>query len=270
MEPGTRLPMIVYMRGVWGLLPKVGALGFVFVCTVGAVDRIRCHDSFNPIVIDAQLDSRVNAYVPLVKATKEHLKISHNDPRTVRWLAKLWSDAARSGKIQQIYPGYCGESLIDGPKSDIFSSCSSVANRLSEIAEKEEAAHNPLAYEDALTSIELINIVRFGNYETLFTASAYLRRPSKILKRNLSKLTPDLIARLRSSQDPTLRSERTEQLSQVSRRLLVQYTARYGSSMAKQDDINYAFFLGQSGKHVAANHFYGFDKEVGLTASKTQ
>lgn len=262
--------MIVYMRGVWGLLPKVGALGIVFVGTVGAVDRIRCHDSFNPIVIDSKLDDRVSAYVPLVKATKEHLKISHNDPRTVRWLANLWVDAARTGKIQQIYPGYCGESLIDGPKSDIFSSCTNVANRLSEIAEQEEKAHDPQAYRDALASIELINIVRFGNYETLFTSSSYLRRPSKILKRNLSKLTPDLIARLQSTQNPELRSDRTEQLSLVSRRLLVQYTARYGTAMAQQDDINYAFFLGKSGKHVAANHFYGFDKEVGLTASKTQ
>lgn len=240
----------------------------VFGGTVGAVDKFRCHDSFNPVVVESQLDSRVDAYVAIVKKTKRIVKTSQIDPDKLRSLCDLWIKGSKEGRLQQIYPGYCGESLIEGPKGDIFGTCASLANRLSDLAEKEAYAGEPRACEDAIRSIELINIIRFGNYETLFTSGAYLRRPIKILKSNMDKLSPELAAKLEKVQNPRMRDYKTELLTQVAKRQKTQYAARYGEEMAKQDDNGYAFFLNGNPKHIAASHFYGFDREVGLTAKK--
>lgn len=260
--------MIVYMRGVWGLLPKVGALVLVFGGTVKAVDQFRCHDSFNPVVVDSQLDCRVDSYVQVVRQTKHVLKHSKLEASKLRELGNTWINGSKEGKLLQIYPGYCGESLVEGPKGDVFATCASLANRISDLAEREAAANDPQAFEDAIRSIELINIIRFGNYETLFTSSSYLRRPIKILKNNIDKLSPTLAAKLDAIQNPKVRDYKTDLLNQVAKRQKTQYAARYGAEMAQQDDNNYAFFLNNNPRHIAASHFYGFDREKALVATK--
>ena len=262
--------MIVYMRGKWGLLPKAGALALAFGGTVGAVDEFRIRDSFSPVIIDAQLDSRADAYIPIVRQTKKALMPDASNHEQFRKLARVWIHASKSGKIKQIYPGYCGESLLDGPKGEIFSSACNLANRLSEISELEAIKHDPRADEDALLSMELINIVRFGNYETLFSAGSYMRRPIRVLGRHVKSLSPKLLARLAADQNPKVRTYRTELLARIAKHQEVQYAARYGSTMAKQDQNNYGYFLRNSKTHIAANHFYGFDRENRLVAKTTK
>ncbi|MBS1700697.1 MAG: hypothetical protein JST12_03480 [Armatimonadetes bacterium] len=262
MEPGKRVPMIVFMRGVFALLPKAGVLVIVFGGTVGAVDSIRCHDSFFPVVIDEKIDARADAYTEIVGETKSAVEHLNTDDAVIRHLAQSWVEGSKSGRLQQIYPGYCGESLIEGPKGDIFNSCASLANRLSELAEHEVEKGNPQANEDAIRALELINIVRFGNFETLFTAGSYLRRPFKVLNRGIGKLSESQKVRLAAVENTQTRDDKTEELSEVARRLKAQYASRYGEEMAKVDDNNYAFFLTSNPKHIAANRFFGFDRKV--------
>ena len=260
--------MIVNMRGVWGVLSRVGAIVLAFGGTVGAVDSIRCHDSFFTVVVDSELDSRVQAYVEPVRITKERIKNHGHDVIVLRSIGEMWISQAAHGKLSQIYPGYYGESLIEGPKAAIFSTCMDVSNRLTECSEKEAAAGNPEASLDAVRSIELINIVRFGSYETLFTSGAYLRRPTKLLKPNLKKLTPETLARLEKALDPNVRLAKTELLNQVNKRERNQYAIRYGQAQAREDDLSYASFMNKKGRHIAAEHFYGFDREIGIEELK--
>ena len=255
------------MRGVWGFFPKVGALVLVFGGTVRAVDNFRCYDCFQTVVVDAGLDSRVKAYVEPIKATKAALRKHGRDAKTIRGICDMWSKLSRTGKISQIYPGYYGESLVDGPKSDIFTTCAGVANRMSEIAEEEKQTNDPHSVSDAIRSIEMIEIVRFGSYDALFTSAAYMRRPMKVLQANLKTLSkPDRI-RLIAIQDQSKREARIRLLGQIVNHLKVQYQARYGKEMTQLDDPSYASYVKRDGHHVAAEHFFGFDREIGFQAA---
>ena len=260
--------MIVNMRGVWGVLSKAGTLALVFGGTVRAVDNFRCHDSFFTVVVDSTLDSRTSDYIEPIKITKAKLKDHKNDLKVVRELSEMWISYSKQGKISQIYPGYYGESLIDGPKGEIFKTCSNLANKLSEFAERESEKGDPDGCLDAVRAIELVNIVRYGSYETMFTSSAYLRRPTKILKANIEKLSPAVVARLKSAQNPNERATKTKLLEQVANKQRSQYTLRYGVQMTKEDDSSYVSFIGKPGQHIAAEHFFGFDREIGYAAVK--
>ena len=260
--------MIVNMRGAWGVLSRVGAIVLAFGGTVGAVDTIRCHDSFFTVVVDSALDARVRSYIEPVRMTKEKIKGHEHDAVVLRSISEMWISQASHGRLSQIYPGYYGESLIEGPKAAIFSTCMDISNKLAECAEKEVAEGKPEASLDAVRCIELINIVRFGSYETLFTSSAYLRRPTKILKSNLANLTPETLVRLENAQDPVARDTKTAQLSQVNLRERNQYAIRYGQAQTREDDLSYVSFMRKKGKHIAAEHFYGFDREIGLSELK--
>ncbi len=260
--------MIVNMRGVWGVLSKAGTLALVFGGTVRAVDNFRCHDSFFTVVVDTTLDSRTSDYIEPIKITKAKLKDHNNDVKVVRELSEMWISRSKQGKLAQIYPGYYGESLIDGPKGEIFKTCSNLANKLSEYAEQESVNGDSNAYLDAVRAIELVNIIRYGSYETMFTSSAYLRKPTKILKANIEKLSPAIATRLKSAQNPDERATKTKLLEQVANKQRTQYSLRYGVQMTKEDDCSYVSFLGKPGQHVAAEHFFGFDREIGYAAVK--
>jgi hypothetical protein len=260
--------MIVNMRGVWGILSKVGAVALAFGGTVRAVDNFRCHDSFFTVVIDSALDSRTSAYIEPIRITKARLASNPNDVKVLRELSDMWIEAANSGKIAQVYPGYYGESLIEGPKGDIYRTFSDLANKLSESAEAGVLEGDPNALLDAIRAIEVMSIVRYGSHETMFTSSAYLRRPTKVLKANLNKLTPEAKARLQRVQDPSQREAKTRFLDQVISRQRSNYALRYGIEMTKSDDSTYLTFLSGNGQNVAAAHFYGFDREIGFTDKK--
>ena len=234
----------------------------MFGGTVSAVDNIRCHDSFMTVVVDNALDSRVKDYVEPIKATKRFVRDRTISRETLRRLSDLWIGLARKGKISQVYPGYYGESLIDGPKSDIFMTCTGLANRISEIAEIEDYEQDKNAMSDAIRSIELIDIVRFGSYESLFTASGYLRRPLKTLRPNLDSLSPEERTRLARVQNTKTREYKIQLLEERVHHLRVQYATRYGDDMTKQDDPTYKVFATRTESHLAAEHFYGFDREL--------
>jgi hypothetical protein len=267
-EPGSPEPMIVNMRGVWGVLSKVSAIALAFGGTVRAVDNFRCHDSFFTVVVDSTLDARTSAYVEPIRVTKKGLKGHGSDAKVLRELSEMWIDRAKHGQITQVYPGYYGESLIDGPKGDIFRTCSDVANKLSECAEQEALEGDPNALLDAVRSIEVINIIRYGSYETIFTSSAYLRKPTKLLRENLDKLTPEIADRLSNAQNPDERNSKLQALEQVVQRQRNQYALRYGAEMTKEDDSTYVSFLRQRGDQIAAERFFGFDREIGYAVNK--
>ena len=258
--------MIVNMRGVWGVLSRVSAAALLFGGTVHAVETIRCHDSFFTVVVDSSMDSRATAYVNLIRTTKSRLRGHEKDGKVLRELNELWINQSKTGKIAQIYPGYYGESLIEGPKSDIFRTCSDLAIRLTEFSCAKAEAGDPDALLDAIRAIETINIVRFGSYETLFTTSSYLRKPTKLLKLHLDKLPKDLLTRLQKAQDPDERKLKTLQIEQLSKRQRSQYVFRYGAQMAKDDDITYDAFTGKKGRGIAAERFFGFDREIGFAS----
>ena len=258
-------PMIVNMRAEWGLLPKVGALVIGFAATAGMVSRIRSHDDFLPLSINSQLDRRASAYISIVKKSKLALQNHETTPDQIRALAQSWVSGAESGKLQAVYPGYCGESLIDGPKGQIFSTCALLVTRLSSMAEAEQATGDPKANDDAILAIATINVVRFGNYETLFTAANYMRRPIKTLESNVSTMTKEQRSRLAKIQKEEDRTEKTKELALVANRLRAQYAARFDEETAKEDDIN--FNLGKHSGTVAASRFYGFDREANLASS---
>lgn len=256
------------MRGVWGILTKGCAIALMFGGTVRAVDNIRCHDSFFTVVVDETLDKRTSAYVEPIRFTKAKINATTVSPEVIREVSEMWINSAKHGKIAQIYPGYYGESLIDGPKGDIFRTCSEVAIRLSECAAEEARAGNPDGLVDAVRAIEVINIVRYGSHETLFTTNAYLRKPFKILREHLDKLSPELLARLRKAQNPKEREYKAQLLQQISARQRNQYSLRYGPAMTSQDDSTYIAYIGRKGGNIAAEHFFGFDKEIGDTPQK--
>jgi hypothetical protein len=256
------------MRGVWGVLSKVGAIALVFGGTVRAVDNFRLHDSFFTVVVDSTLDSRVNDYVKPIGISKARLKGHDKDIKTLRSLSQMWLDEKQSGRISQIYPGYYGESLIEGPKGDIFSTCTQLSNKLSECADLEIAKGDRNGLSDAVLAIEMINIVRYGSYETLFTSNAYLRRPTTLLKAHWDKVPTELRQRLAKAQDPDERVYRTHLLEQVANHQKVQYSIRYGKEMTREDDNSYTAFLKRKDNSVAAEHFFGFDREIGFSGSK--
>ena len=163
------------MRGVWGTLSKCGALVLLFGGTVRAVDNLRCHDQFSTVVVNSSLDARAAEYVEPIRITKPILKNRLASDDSIRQAGDLWLKLADSGKLPQIYPGYYGESLVDGPKSDIFVTISGIANHLSEIAEKENISHDKRAMSDAIRSLALLDIVRFGSYESMLSTSSYNR-----------------------------------------------------------------------------------------------
>ncbi len=240
----------------------------VFGGTVHAIGGIRAHDSFFTVVVDSGLDSRVDAYVGLVRTSKKELKGHEHNVVKLREISEKWITQAKQGKISQIYPGYYGESLLDGPKGQIFNMCTSLSNKLTECADQEAMEGNPAACLDAVRAIEVINIVRYGSYETMFTSTAYLRKPIKILKSNIAMLTPEVTARLEKAQDVKSREGKTELLTQLVNRQKVQYTVRYGKVMASDDDTGYLTFMRRKGNQIAAEHFYGFDRAVEISDAK--
>ena len=260
--------MIVNMRGVWVGLFKASAVLLAFGGTVHAVDNFRCHDSFFTVVVDTALDSRVDAYVEPVRISKEKMMVHGDDVAVLRNLSEMWIKQAKQGKISQIYPGYFGESLVEGPKGDIFATCATLSNKLSECAEAEEAVNDPNACLDAVRCIELINIVRYGSYETLFTSTTYLRKPMKLLKSNITKFSPEVKARLQKLEDVQDRERKIQMITQLANHQKTQYTVRYGKQMTKEDDAIYMAYLGRKENHQAAEHFFGFDRKIGLAMSK--
>jgi len=255
------------MRGVWGVLSKIGGTALVFGGTVSAVDNFRCHDSFYTVVVDSKLDSRTDDYVEPIRLTKQALKKTAN-PKCIRDLSEMWIKGSKQGKLSQIYPGYYGESLVEGPKADVFRTCTELSTRLSEIADAEVKGGNSNGLEDAVRAIEVVNIIRYGSYETLFTSSAYLRKPTKILKDNLDKISPSITARLQRAENPQERAYKTRLLEEVVRRQRNQYALRYGKEMTKEDDTTYVSYIGKKGGQVAAEHFFGFDREIGYRSKK--
>jgi hypothetical protein len=256
------------MRGVWGILSKASAITLVFGGTVHAIGGFRAHDSFFTLVVDSGLDSRVDAYVGLVRDSKKELKGHEHDVVKLRELSERWITQSKQGKITQIYPGYYGESLLDGPKGQIFNTCTSISNKLTECADQEAKEGNPVACLDAVRAIELINVIRYGSYETMFTSMAYLRRPFRLLKANKAMFTPEVTVRLEKAQDVKSRENKTELLTQLVNRQRSQYTVRYGKVMAHEDDSSYVSFLRRKNNQIAAEHFYGFDRDVEISDTK--
>lgn len=251
-------------------MPKVGALGLIFVGTVGAVGDIRCHDSFNRVVVNAAMDARADKYVGLIRQTKRAFNKSTTDHASIRALADKWIESSKKGEILQIYPGYYGDSLVEGSKSDIFVTCCSLANRISEIGDKELKSGNGEGRLDAIRSLELLNIVRFGSFETMITSASYARRPVRTLEAHANQLTKEEKIRLAVAEDPKTRRWKTSELLQVLRSQKIQYIARYGEVMAKEDDNSYIAMLSGKGKSKAASHFYGYDEQVRPVSKKTK
>ena len=260
--------MIVNMRGVWVVVSKASAVLLAFGGTVHAVDNFRCHDSFFTVVVDSTLDSRVDAYIEPVRISKAKMKDHDRDAVVLRELSEMWINKAKYGKLSQIFPGYFGESLLEGPKGDVFLTCTSLSNKLSECADQEAGVGNPNACLDAVRCLELIDIVRYGSYETMFTSTAYLRKPLKILKSNMAKFTPEVKSRLQKVEDIQGREHKTQLLTQLVDHQKTQYSVRYGKLMAKEDDSSYLTYLKGRRSHIAAEHFFGFDRTVGLSPNK--
>jgi hypothetical protein len=247
MEPAYGLPKIVFMRGVWGTLSKGGALILLFGGTVGAVDNLKCHDRFSTVIVNTALDARAKNYVQPIRVTKPIIQDRYATGESLRAAGDLWIGLADAGKLPQVYPGYYGESLVDGPKSDIFGIVTGLANRLSDMAENERRLNNKHAMSDAIRAIALIDIVRFGSDESMFSSSAYIRRPLRLLKQGLGILTPEEKLRILKVQDPRLREQKTRQLAEVTRHLRVQYATRYGDELTTQDDPSYGNYEKRDG-----------------------
>ncbi len=256
------------MRGVWVVVSKASAVLLAFGGTVHAVDNFRCHDSFFTVVVDTALDSRTDAYIEPVRISRERMKGHDHDVVVLRELSEMWINKAKQGKISQVFPGYFGESLIEGPKGDIFLTCTALSSKLTECADQEASVGNPDALLDAVRSLELVDIVRFGSYETLFTSTAYIRKPLKILKANMAKFTPDVKSRLQQVENVQERERKTQLFMQLGDHQKAQYSVRYGKQMARDDESTYLSYLSNRKTHVAAEHFFGFDRTSGLIASK--
>jgi hypothetical protein len=117
--------------------------------------------------------ARMNAYLPLVVETSDRLRSKDRALESdARYLATVWIDGARTGKLKPLIPVSADELVSTNHKSKIFDSNGFVCRRLVEFAdghikagEYKEAAINLTLASDSLRAL------KYSSFMHLFRAS---------------------------------------------------------------------------------------------------
>lgn len=235
---------------------------------LGSIARaVEFDDTFNPLVVNGNNDRMLGYYVRFVREADEAL-MSSNSIENCRRVAREWVAATRAGTLKQIYQGYHGQSLLEGPRGQMFRSCFDVSNRLAPAMSKVKGGNvTAQDLDDSILAMEMVDTVRYAHQEVLFAATTYMARPVRILKDNEHKLTEDQKARIAYVQNEESRRTRLESMLAVQRLLRKQYELRYGAEAVSTDELITVGAIQERSVKTSASHFYGFDKERGILHS---
>ncbi len=133
-----------------------------------AIQQQSLDDSFNPIMIDPEVDRRINAYVPHVR---ELSTIPTYDPAArleVRRAGLHWAQAYRAGKLKPLYQAYFAEDNTFGPHTEIFLASVRVIAGLERDAWLALNDRNrKQAIASARNAIDIANSLKYGDIDRL-------------------------------------------------------------------------------------------------------
>lgn len=131
------------------------------LCAFGFVlDGQRLEDHTPVFTIDHEMDARLTAYVPLVRAGSASYKMTDAE---LLALAARWSDGRRSGRLRDPMPARYGG--IDGARAELVTE----AIRLSGVVAARARRHSDKAQVRALfrASVEPLRAVQYADVSTL-------------------------------------------------------------------------------------------------------
>jgi hypothetical protein len=224
------------MVGVRGFLYRAGIALSIGTVTIGAVDQSVLNDQFNTVQIDGKADERVNVYVPLVGKTQSVVGSRFVPAKNLRILADTWIEGSRVGRLQTIVPGYYGENILDGPKGEIIRACTLLSKRLSTLSQEEYSSGQfTKSAEDAVRSMDVLNIIRFSDQRVYSLTLAFYRKPLLMLNMSLEQ-RPELSEQLRLRLTKTNRFQsQIMAMKQHEQNIQTQYAVRYGQRMLNID-----------------------------------
>lgn len=133
-----------------------------------AIQQQSLDDHFNPIMIDSEVDRRINAFVPHVR---ELSTIHTYDPAAraeVRRAGIHWAKSYRTGKLKPLYQAYFAEDTTDGPNTEIFLASIRVIAGLERDAWLALNERNlKLAVSSARNAIDIANSLKYGDIDRL-------------------------------------------------------------------------------------------------------
>lgn len=256
------------MVGVRGLLPVLGAVTVLGFGLGGAAGAVEFDDTFNPVVVNGNNDKLLGYYVRYVRKADNALE-AKAPASELRAVAEEWVEAKRSGALKQIYQGFHGQSLLEGPRGQMFQTCFELANTLTpSIQDLQRNGVKPQDLDDAILAMELLDTVRYAHQEVLFATSTYMGRPVRILKDYESMLTPEQKQRIEAIQNEDIRKERLTAMLDVQKQLKRQYELRYGREAMLSDELCSVVSM-EKRTNTSASRFYGFEKEKSILASNS-
>lgn len=143
------------------LMAVTGGFGY-------AIQQQSLDDHFNPIMIDPEVDRRINAFVPLVR---ELSTIHTYDPAAraeVRQAGIHWAKQYRTGNLKPLYQAYFAEDTTDGPHTEIFlASIRAIAGLERDAWLALNERNLKLAVSSARNAIDIANSLKYGDIDRL-------------------------------------------------------------------------------------------------------
>ena len=140
------------------LLWKLGALAPVGTMLCFVVQHQFLKDSFNPISIDGRVDSRIDAYVPIVREIEQANFEKKSNFAKAEQLASKWADQSRQKVFEPLLPCVYGDDFDDGPRSQVLAASISLVDELARYsiseAQSRKYIHAVKLIETAMDQLE--------------------------------------------------------------------------------------------------------------------
>jgi hypothetical protein len=209
-----------------------------------AVQSRTFEDDYLPVKMTAEQNARIEAYIPFVKEASDAAR--QPDPDLWRATATHWIDADREGKLKEVFPIAFDDVSTEGAKDSIFTSKLILSRRLAHFAYSPIVREEPkLAAKDLVLSIQLSEVGKFSDFNTVQTSAILQRIALHSLAKILPKLSPADLTDVRCKL--VALAERQKSLDAIS----ISTKSLYREWMHRKGQV--ALGLDQGEKFVAAN-----------------
>ena len=211
------------------LLWKLGALAPVGTMLCFVVQHQFLKDSFNPISIDGRVDSRIDAYVPIVREIEQANFEKKSNFAKAEQLASKWADQSRQKVFEPLLPCFYGDDFDDGPRSQVLAASISLVDELARYsiseAQSRKYIHAVKLIETAMDQLEDLKYSDITALRLTITKQTRLLGTLRWIDAKANHSFSDVVKAERSKFE--IQPDKLESLARHMKSLYVQYYQRY-------------------------------------------
>jgi hypothetical protein len=210
---------------------------------------------YEELTSSAEVESRITAYIDVVRATEPIMERSGVTIEELRELAHMWIQGEESGALRELPPSSPEDTMYMGIRSQILRPAKDLAHKLTARGQTAaEEGRTGEALEDMLLSLRVVHPLRYSDASSLATVGLQQRKTLQLIEELLPKLDDEQRERLREEL-PRYRSdaERLERTIRSVKRVAVleQIHAREVAEAKGEDLDEFAFDYTQSSAWTA-------------------